>query len=1151
DRPQSRFCLLVVKPILQLSKVSRAIAEGEFDQQIPIRFQVYELETMAQSFNQMAQRLQTSFEQVRAALQESEAKFTKIFQYSPDPMTITTLAEGRIIEVNDSFLDFYGFTLEETVGRTTTELSFWHSDEQRSLFREQLRREGTVDNLEFSIKTAAGETKTILLSAEVIDLDGQACVLAIRRDISDRKLAERLQQERFTLQQRYLTELTEWQNRYEAAGQASGQILYEWDINAERITWGPNTKEILGYTIAEMPQTLDGWMELLDPNHPEILRSEIENVIAQDDSYLAEYRIRRKDRTYIWIEDKCQFFSDSSGELVRVIGFIADISDRKLAEAKLRQSETALLAAQRIAHVGSWEADLDNLTSSWSEGLFRIFGLDPNQPKPTRAEMLQQFVHPDDLDRVQQADNRTLAEGAPYQIDHRIIRPDGSIRYVEARGEVTLNDQGKVVRLFGTVLDITDRKQLELALQASEAKLNGILNDAIASILSFRLFPDHTWQYDYFSAGCEAIFGYTPAELMADHALWLSRVPPEDQQAIIFPAFDKLFTEQIAHKEYRFQHKDGSLHWIRSTAIAHREADYWRVTAVDTDITERKRLEMALQATQAKLSDIIDSAIASISSFHVFPDRTWKYDYVSSGCESVFGYSSQELMANPDLWTTGVLPEDYETVLVPLYEKVLAERAATAEYRFQHKDGNLRWISVNLSSRWDAAANSWVVTTVATDITDRKQLNLELQQSEERLREITDNIRDVFFVETADTRQTLYISPAYEEVYGYSRDRLYQQPQDWMECIHPDDREHVLATLEKQQLGRKTAKEYRILRPDGSIRWIFSRTFPICDESGQILRHVGISEDVTEQKTVEETLLKQREMLRTFFDHVPVMLSFFSPNGQLIWVNQEFETVLGWSVEQLREHDLMVELYPDPEYRRQVTNTIEQADRSWRDFKTRTRSGKVIDTTWADIKLSDGSNIGIGQDISDRKKTILALEEANRELQHLANLDGLTQIANRRGFDEHLQREWNRLTREAAPLSLLLCDIDHFKLYNDTYGHIAGDQCLRHIARAIAETLKRPADLVSRYGGEEFAVILPNTAAEGATQVAEFIQAKVQQLQIDHGRSPIVPYITVSVGIATTIPVQQVLPDALVALADEALYQAKAQGRNAYRLYSL
>jgi diguanylate cyclase (GGDEF)-like protein/PAS domain S-box-containing protein len=1142
------FACLVVKPILQLSKASKAIAEGKFDQQIPAHFQVLELDTMAGSFNQMAQRLQSSFEQVKAALQESEAKFTKIFQYSPDPMTITTLAEGRIIEVNDSFLDFYGFNRDETVGRTTTELKFWQTNEERSLFKEQLQRKGAVDNLEFDIKTAAGEMKTILLSAEVIDLDGQACVLAIRRNITDRKLVERLQQERFTLQQQYLTELTEWQNRYEAAGQASGQILYEWDVNAERITWGPNTKEILGYGVAEMPQTLDGWMELLNPDNPEILRSEIETVIAQSDSYLAEYQIRRKDGTYIWIEDKCRFFSDSSGELVRVIGFIADISDRKLAEAKLRQSEAALLAAQRVAHIGSWEANIEKRTGSWSEELFHIFGLDPAQPKPTRVEMLEQFVHPDDAARVQQADNRTLAEGAPYQIDHRIVRPDGSIRYVEARGEATLNEQGNVVRLFGTVLDITERKQVEAALQENEIRFRAIFEQAAVGIGQIDLTGEYLSVNQRY---CE-ILGYSKAELLERT---FQEVTHPDDLAPTLEHFRQLVGGEVSafSLEKRYIRKDNHPCWTNvSVSLVRDEAEtpLYAVCIIE-DITERKQLALALQASEANLNNILNSAIAAIIRFRIFADRTWQCDYISPSCEAIYGYTQQEIMANPNLFYSEVVLEDWEEKLLPLFENIFAERASQAEYRLYDKAGNLRWISVSFTSQRDQVADCWIVTSVEIDVTERKRLDLALQESEARLREITDNIHGVFFVETADTQKTLYVSSAYEELYGQSSDRLYSQSQDWLESVYPDDREQVIAALEKQQLGRRTSKEYRIVKPDGSIRWIFARTFPIYDQSGQVLRHVGISEDITEQKQAEAALLRQQELLRTIFDHVPVMLAFFSPSGQLVWANQEWETVLGWSVEQLRGHDLMAEFYPDPEYRQQVLDFIELADRSWRDFKTRTRSGKVIDTAWANVRLSDGSKVGIGQDISDRQRIILALEEANRELQNLANLDGLTQIVNRRGFDDYLQREWNRLTREESPLSLLLCDIDHFKLYNDTHGHIAGDQCLRQIAQAIAIPLKRPADLIARYGGEEFAVVLPNTTAEGAIQVAELIQLQVQQLQIVHGRSPVARHVTISIGIATTVPIQQVPPDALVAVADGALYQAKAQGRNAYCLCSL
>ncbi|KAF3887835.1 MULTISPECIES: EAL domain-containing protein [Nostocales] len=172
------------------------------------------------------------------------------------------------------------------------------------------------------------------------------------------------------------------------------------------------------------------------------------------------------------------------------------------------------------------------------------------------------------------------------------------------------------------------------------------------------------------------------------------------------------------------------------------------------------------------------------------------------------------------------------------------------------------------------------------------------------------------------------------------------------------------------------------------------------------------------------------------------------------------------------------------------------------------------------------------------------LQQANQELQRLASSDGLTQVANRRCFDDILNAEWQRLAREQASLSLILCDVDCFKLYNDTYGHLAGDDVLRHVAKAISQTVKRPADLVARYGGEEFAVILPNTGIEEAITVAREIQTNVSALQLPHPNSQIDQFITLSIGVATIIPHSQSSSSTLVAAADQGLYQAKAQGRN-------
>lgn len=172
------------------------------------------------------------------------------------------------------------------------------------------------------------------------------------------------------------------------------------------------------------------------------------------------------------------------------------------------------------------------------------------------------------------------------------------------------------------------------------------------------------------------------------------------------------------------------------------------------------------------------------------------------------------------------------------------------------------------------------------------------------------------------------------------------------------------------------------------------------------------------------------------------------------------------------------------------------------------------------------------------------LELMNAELSRFANLDGLTQLANRRYFDSCLKQEWLRLRREQQPLSLLLIDVDYFKRYNDTYGHVQGDTCLAAIAQALKQPLKRPADLVARYGGEEFVVVLPNTSESGACQVAEQVRQQITRLKLPHCTHPSHDYVSVSVGIATLTPTVEKTWLDLLAYADKALYQAKANGRN-------
>lgn len=172
------------------------------------------------------------------------------------------------------------------------------------------------------------------------------------------------------------------------------------------------------------------------------------------------------------------------------------------------------------------------------------------------------------------------------------------------------------------------------------------------------------------------------------------------------------------------------------------------------------------------------------------------------------------------------------------------------------------------------------------------------------------------------------------------------------------------------------------------------------------------------------------------------------------------------------------------------------------------------------------------------------LEMANQKLIKLATMDSLTNVANRRLFDEYLEREWRRMARDKTPISLILCDVDYFKLYNDTYGHPAGDRCLQQVANTIKLELKRPADLVARYGGEEFAVVLPQTDIKGGFHLAELIRRRLKALKLVNHASKISQFVTMSLGVATTIPLSGSSAEKLIQQADEALYQAKREGRD-------
>jgi diguanylate cyclase (GGDEF)-like protein/PAS domain S-box-containing protein len=214
-----------------------------------------------------------------------------------------------------------------------------------------------------------------------------------------------------------------------------------------------------------------------------------------------------------------------------------------------------------------------------------------------------------------------------------------------------------------------------------------------------------------------------------------------------------------------------------------------------------------------------------------------------------------------------------------------------------------------------------------------------------------------------------------------------------------------------------------------------------------------------------------------------------------------------------------------------------------------TADGKKVIFMVTFTPLSDLEGIAIGMvetftDITERKQAEQELQSAYYKLEQLAAKDGLTKLPNRRSFDEYLEKEWRRQARAHKPISLIMCDVDFFKSYNDTYGHQAGDACLRSVAQAIQFNVRRGGDFAARYGGEEFALVMPETDSKGAWHVADKLRRTLEDMKIPHSRSKAASFVTMSCGMATMIPSNENSPQMLIQRADQGLYKSKSQGRN-------
>jgi diguanylate cyclase (GGDEF)-like protein/PAS domain S-box-containing protein len=274
-------------------------------------------------------------------------------------------------------------------------------------------------------------------------------------------------------------------------------------------------------------------------------------------------------------------------------------------------------------------------------------------------------------------------------------------------------------------------------------------------------------------------------------------------------------------------------------------------------------------------------------------------------------------------------------------------------------------------------------------------------------------------------------------------------------------------------------------------------------------------------------------------------------DGRPNYISPAVLGLTGWAPKETMHRGFSEMVHPEdlPKIEALVHDLRQGAESATIEYRIRKRSGEYVWVEGGFRALGyPGTGIRSGvliivRDIAERKSSEALLMQAYQAVERLAVADPLTGLANRRRFDEYLRVEWQRAIRDENPLALLMVDVDHFKLYNDTYGHLQGDACLKQIADSALDVVSRSGDLVARYGGEEFAILLPGTGHEGAMKVAAEVCQALRSRQLPHGANPH-GIVTISVGCATMVPRMHQEPASLIDIADRALYTAKLQGRN-------
>jgi diguanylate cyclase (GGDEF)-like protein/PAS domain S-box-containing protein len=834
------------------------------------------------------------------------------------------------------------------------------------------------------------------------------------------------------------------------------------------------------------------------------------------------------------VQDRTAALEEANRELQQ------QIAERKRTEGALRASQEQLRVALEAARMGVWEWELPSGEVRWSERAAALFGMALQQFDGS-ADTVMRMVHPDDRQRVRSIvdaciDGRTQDFFAEY----RVVRQDGKVRWLEARGQVYRNESGEPVRMAGLTTDVTDQKVSELALADSEELYRSVL----AGLAEGVMLIGRDGQCLAANESAERILGLTRDELMgrklrdpAWQTVYADGTPFPDSD---YPAVRTLESGQPCSDVLMGVRRGGDgLRWItiNTKPLFHPGEPRPRaVVASFADVTDRVAAQAAQREGEERYRTLVEHAPEAIV---VLDPASGHFVDVNENATRLFRLPRAALLALGPVELSAPVQLDGRSAAEAAPGHIAAAlRGEAPVFEWVHRDADGWDITCEVRLVRLRSNDRWLVRGSILDIGERKRIEAALRESEAKFAAVFRVCPESISISTVDDGVYIDVNDAYEKVFGYRRERvLGRSALDlgvWVDAL---ERRDLVRRLEQDRIVQDFDASIR--RADGELR--------IARMSGGILELNGkrcailVVRDVTRQKEQEEAL----RLAARVFESTAEGILITDPRSCIVAVNQAFTELTGYTEAEVRgrQPSLLASGRHDRRFFDEMWDGINRNGRWHGEVWNRTQAGEVRPYLITISALRDDHGtvlnyVGVLRDIS-------TIKQSQQQLEYLANYDALTGLGNRNLFYTRLKVGIEKASRHRRQLAVVFVDLDNFKVINDTLGHDVGDVLLSEIAKRIKACV-RQEDVVCRLGGDEFTVYVEDFIdAQALVGTAQRLTQAVSEPCHISGHDI---FVTASVGISV-YPNDGKTMSELLKNADTAMYKAKEQGKNGFQFF--